>query len=123
MIKLISFKKIYLSFRNSFAGLRVAFIEEQSFRIQLAVMLVVITAMFIFHLHYLAKALIVSAIVFVLSLEILNTQIERTLDLLHPGQHPQVKKIKDLAAAAVLVAVSGAFIVGVIVFIADFIDI
>ncbi|MBL7726551.1 MAG: diacylglycerol kinase family protein, partial [Dinghuibacter sp.] len=34
--------------------------------------------------------------------EMLNTCVEEILNLLHPGMHPKVKRIKDVAAGAVL---------------------
>ena len=38
----------------------------------------------------------------VIGLELVNTAIEKLCDLVEPNQNPAVKKIKDLAAAAVL---------------------
>jgi len=49
--------------------------------------------------------------------ELINTAIEKIMDHLSPEQHPQVKYIKDLAAAAVLVAAAVALITGAIIFI------
>ena len=48
--------------------------------------------------------------------ETLNTAIEYVADLAHPDEHPEVKKLKDLAAAAVLFASLVALAVGLIVF-------
>jgi diacylglycerol kinase len=48
--------------------------------------------------------------------EALNTAIEYVADLAHPDEHPEVKKLKDLAAASVLFASIAAFVVGLIVF-------
>ena len=52
--------------------------------------------------------------------EALNTAIEYVADLAHPEEHPEVKKLKDLAAAAVLFASITALAVGQIVFIPHF---
>jgi len=60
---------------------------------------------------------LVFAIGFVWVAEMFNTCIERVMDFVSEHRHPQVKFIKDLAAAAVLVAAITAFIVGAIVFI------
>lgn len=38
-----------------------------------------------------------------LAIEALNTAIEKTCDLINPEKHPEIKKIKDLGAAAVLI--------------------
>ena len=48
--------------------------------------------------------------------ETLNTAIEFLTDLASPEFHPIAGQVKDLAAAAVLIAALGAAVVGVIVF-------
>ncbi|MFM8885091.1 MAG: diacylglycerol kinase family protein [Chthoniobacterales bacterium] len=59
---------------------------------------------------------VVVAIGLVWVAEALNTAIEYVADLAHPDEHPEVKKLKDLAAAAVLFASIVALIVGLLVF-------
>ena len=59
---------------------------------------------------------VVLAIGLVWVAEALNTAIEYVADLAHPDEHPEVKKLKDLAAAAVLFASLIALIVGLLVF-------
>lgn len=49
--------------------------------------------------------------------EMINTCMEKLIDFVAPGQHPQLKFIKDVAAGAVLVAAIIALIVGLIIFI------
>ena len=59
---------------------------------------------------------VVLSIGLVWTAEALNTAIEYVADLAHPDEHPEVKKLKDLAAAAVLFASIAALVVGLIVF-------
>lgn len=47
--------------------------------------------------------------------ELINTAIERTVDLVSPDQHPLAKAAKDTAAGAVLVAALFAAFVGWVV--------
>ncbi len=54
---------------------------------------------------------------FVLSAEAFNTAIEIDIDLTSPNYHPYARDTKDVAAGAVLIAASTAFIVGIIIFI------
>lgn len=61
--------------------------------------------------------LLVLAISMVWAAEALNTAIEFLCDVASPEFHPLVKKSKDVAAAAVLLSVIGAAIVGLIIFI------
>ena len=56
------------------------------------------------------------AIVMVWSAEALNTALEQLADALHPERHPGIGRAKDLAAGAVLIAASGAAVIGVMVF-------
>ena len=52
----------------------------------------------------------------VLSLEMINTAIERICNIVHKEPHPGIKIIKDLAAGAVLLAAFVAAICGTIIF-------
>jgi diacylglycerol kinase len=61
-------------------------------------------------------AAIFFAVVVVFVAEITNTAIEKTLDLVEPGHHPQVGLVKDMAAGAVLVAAAAAVAIGVVIF-------
>lgn len=58
----------------------------------------------------------------VLGLELLNSAIEATLDLLHPEKHPLVKYAKDAAAGAVLIGVLAAAAAYLIVFTPPFLQ-
>jgi diacylglycerol kinase (ATP) len=59
---------------------------------------------------------LILAIVIVWSAEALNTAFERLCDVAHPDFHPLVKQAKDVAAAAVLIAATGATAVGFLIF-------
>ena len=60
---------------------------------------------------------LVLAIVTVWSAEALNTALEFLADAAKPEYHPLVKKAKDVAAGAVLIAALGAAVIGALVFI------
>jgi Diacylglycerol kinase len=53
----------------------------------------------------------------VISLEMINSAIERYCDLVTTDFHPGIKVIKDVAAGAVLVASITSLIIGLIIFI------
>jgi diacylglycerol kinase (ATP) len=59
---------------------------------------------------------IILAIMAVWTAEALNTAFEFLADAASPGYHPLVKKAKDVAAGAVLVAAIGAAVIGLIIF-------
>ena len=52
----------------------------------------------------------------VLAAEAFNTAIEIDIDLTSPEFHPYARDTKDVAAGAVLIAASTAFVIGMVVF-------
>lgn len=60
---------------------------------------------------------IILAIGIVLSAEVFNTAIEKLTDLVQPNNDPKAGQIKDLSAAAVLLAAITAFTIGLLIFI------
>jgi diacylglycerol kinase len=100
------------------AGLFAAWRRERSFRTQiyLAVGAIVVTA--VLKPQPVWWALLALAIGLVLGMELLNTAIEKLVDHLHPAQHPEIKIVKDVAAAAVLIASLAAVAIGVCLIIA-----
>ncbi|MBI2628034.1 MAG: diacylglycerol kinase family protein [Candidatus Niyogibacteria bacterium] len=109
-------KKLKDSFKFAFNGLKETLIFERNFKIMLFAALLMAGAVFYFDSTRTEKAVIFTAIFAVLTLELVNTAIERILDFLEPAHHEQVRIIKDLMAAVVMVACFGAVIIGLIVF-------
>lgn len=105
------------SFVYAFAGLRWFFKHEHNARIHGVATILVIIISFVCKISKLEFMLVLLAIALVLVAEMINSAIEKSLDHLSPGIHPTVKIIKDLAAAAVLVAAIIAIIIGLIIFI------
>jgi len=116
----IKIKRTIKSFRHAFDGLKVAFHEEQTFRIMLALTAIVIILMYGLGLHSIEKAILFMAIGFVLGLELLNSQLEGMLDMWQPSHDPRIRKIKDLSSGAVFLASAAAFLVGLYIFLPYF---
>ena len=74
------------------------------------------SAGFYFHISPAEWTITGASIAIVLSAEMLNTAIEKLCDLVQPEVHPQIKIIKDLAAAAVLWLSIGSAIAGLVIF-------
>ena len=108
-------RSFFQSFVHAWRGLRVAFRTEQSFRIQLAFGLVVFAAVWILPLASSERVILLFAIAAVLVLELLNSMVERMVDLFKPRLHEYVRDIKDLMAAAVLLASGFAALVGFLI--------
>ncbi len=90
--------------------------QEQNFRIQVSLSLLVIIAMIGFGVRLSEAVVLILVIMFVLILEILNTVVEYFIDLLQPRLHHYSKVIKDMMAAAVLISAIGALVIGSLIF-------
>jgi len=105
------------SFKYAFNGLKLFFLNEHNGRIHLVAAIVAVALAIYLKLSDLEWVAILSVIAAVFVAEILNTSIEKLADVISPSHHPKIKIIKDLAAAAVLVAAFLALAVGGIIFI------
>lgn len=105
------------SFRYALRGLGVAWEEEHNFRFEIFwAVLTVFLALFL-RLPQMEFLIIIFMIGFVLATEVLNTALEELCDKFEPSHDPHIAKIKDLAAAAVLISSLTALIVGLIIFV------
>jgi len=104
------------SFACAFRGIAALLKSEVHARIHLAATVAVLALAWWFGITTGEWIAVILAIGLVWVAEALNTAIEYVADLAHPDEHPEVKKLKDLAAAAVLFASIAALVVGLIVF-------
>jgi undecaprenol kinase len=95
------------------AGIGYAVRSEQSARIQVGVLAVVVVALLVMQPGPFWWALVMLASASVLAAEMFNTAIEHLADHLHPEIHPHIRAVKDCAAAGVLLASLGAVAVAV----------
>ncbi len=98
-------------------GLQLVWREESSFKIQIVCAAGAIALGGFLHLSAARFAILVLTISGVLTAEAFNTALEELCDKFQPTHDPHIAKIKDLAAAAVLLASAGAFVVGLFLFI------
>ncbi|MCX6752017.1 MAG: diacylglycerol kinase family protein [Candidatus Nomurabacteria bacterium] len=103
-------------FRNAFRGMYVVAKTTRHLFIHIISALVAIAFGFYFKVSSLEWIALVFAIGFVFVAETLNTAIEIDIDLTSPEYHPYARDTKDVAAAAVLLSVFVAVIVGLIIF-------
>jgi len=119
---IIDLKKLGKSFKVSFSGLKIAIKEENTLRIGVFVSITVVFFMFYFPLLSIERAMVVFCIFLVLSIELMNTQVERVTNLIDSNHSPKIRMIKDLAAAAVLMSIIGAGIVACFIFLPHIIN-
>lgn len=86
------------------AGLRLALRQEPSLRSHALAAVAVAGVLWASGAAPLWWAVGALSVGLVLVAELVNTAIEALADHLHPERHPQIKAVKDVAAAAVLVA-------------------
>jgi diacylglycerol kinase (ATP) len=97
--------------RFAATGLLIGLRRERSLRFQavaLAIMAILLVTARPEPLWWAMVALTSSAVI---ATELINTALECLADHLHPEDHPQIRIVKDCAAAAVLVAAAGALAV------------
>lgn len=104
------------SFACAFRGIAALLKSEAHARFHLAATIAAIASGWWFEIGAYEWTAVILSIGLVWTAEALNTAIEYVADLAHPDEHPEVKKLKDLASAAVLFASIAALVVGVIVF-------
>lgn len=99
------------------SGIRSFFKQEHNARLHLVATLVLIVFSMFFSVSHSEAAVLVLAAGFVWSAELFNTAIEKVMDFISEERKPAIKIIKDLSAAAVLVASLAAILVAAIIFI------
>jgi diacylglycerol kinase len=104
------------SFVNAFHGLRDCILHEKNFRIQYITALVILIAGIFFRLSPTEWMIIFICFAMVLGFEIINSAIEKLCDLVCPDFNLTIKKVKDMAASAVLFSAIISFIIGCIIF-------
>lgn len=109
--------KITASFKYALNGLKVCFKTQLNFRLQLLAAAIAIGAAVVLHINVLQWLAVLLCIAMVLAAELLNTAVEEMCDHVSPSHHPQIKIIKDLAAAGVLVIALGSLAIGLFIFI------
>lgn len=97
-------------------GFKVFWNEEPHARIHLLAALLVVIAGFYFEVGAGEWFALVLVMALVITAELFNTALEHVADFISPDLHPKIKIIKDLSAAAVLVAAVAAAVVGAMVF-------
>jgi diacylglycerol kinase len=97
-------------------GIRSFFKTERNGRIQGIIALIIIVLGFVFNIRLHEWIWVLGCIVMVISLEMINSAIEKVCNLITTEYSPAIKTIKDIAAGAVLFSSIIAAIIGGIIF-------
>jgi undecaprenol kinase len=109
-------RRFWKSFQAARHGLTRAMASEHSFRIHALVAVVIVALILFLRLPRAEAALLILLVSTILTLELVNTVVERFVDMLEPRVHPYVGVIKDLMAAAVLITSIASVIIGLVIF-------
>ncbi|HVZ58593.1 MAG TPA: diacylglycerol kinase family protein [Patescibacteria group bacterium] len=104
------------SFQFAWQGIRYALKHDKNFTIHLAATVLVIGLTIYFDVSPFEIGLLGVMILLVIIAEMLNTAIEKMVDLITKEYREEAKIAKDVSAGMVLMASLGALVVGVIIF-------
>lgn len=111
-----SLKQFANSLYTAFVGLVYVIQMERNARLHLLIAIGALLMGVVLNVSNSELAAIFFAIILVFISEIVNTALEKTLDIVEPGHSEQVRIIKDIAAGAVLVSAIGAAAIGLAIF-------
>lgn len=97
-------------------GLLYIWQNEQNFRVQIFIALLVVIAMLFFQVKLAEAVVLFMLMILVLILEVINTIFEKFADILEPRIHSYVQVIKDMMSGAVFISAMGSVIVGFLIF-------
>ena len=103
------------AFRNTVDGFKAAWRHEHAFRQEVVVVLIGTIAALLLPISAFQKAFLISVLLFVLTVELINSAIEAIVDRISLERHPLSKNAKDLGSAAVAVAIAIAAISWIVV--------
>lgn len=104
------------SFYYAIKGVLYVFFTQRNMKIHIIAALLVCLLGFFLEISRLEWVIIIICIFLVLITEIINTAIEKTVDLVTREYHYLAKIAKNMAAAAVLLAAINAIIIAFIIF-------
>ena len=97
-------ERIWHAFRNSCAGLAVAFREENAFRQEVVLAAILVPVACVVPVTLPERAMLIGSVLLVLIVELLNAGIESAIDRISLELHPLSKRAKDMGSAAVMLA-------------------
>ncbi|MDF2454344.1 MAG: diacylglycerol kinase [Cytophagaceae bacterium] len=100
----------------SINGLRHAVKTERNFKIQVVCGISILLLGIEAKLSKTEWCILFLTVGFVLCMELINTCIEKTMDLVHPQYSEKVKVIKDIAAGMVLLSALVSVAIGIVLF-------
>ena len=117
-----SLKSRFGSFKFAFHGLWSLLKNEHNSRIHFLAAIVAIAMGLILKINPFEWSLLIIVIGIVFLTELLNTSLETLADFVDPEWNERIRKVKDYAAAAVLISAIISVVVGGLIFIPKILD-
>lgn len=109
-------KRLKQSFQYAYYGMLKIYKEEHNLRLQLKIAIMVIVVAFFIRVSRVEFAILIIVIALVLFAEMMNSVVEKVVDILKPRLDSGVKEIKDTMAGVVLFVSILAVVVGILIF-------
>lgn len=100
----------------AFTGIASACKGERNMKIHLAAAFLAVLLGYLLEISRLEWGLLFMTIFFVLIAEMINTAVEKTVDLVTQQYHPLAREAKNIAAGAVLLSALNAIIMAVVIY-------
>lgn len=108
------------SFKYAIRGISDALKSEPNLKIHFLLGSAAIILALFLKLSYTQLAILVITIFSVIAMELINTVIEKVMDIVSPEKSEKVRLIKDISAAMVLISAIAAILIGLLLFIPEF---
>lgn len=105
-----------ISFGHAFEGFYYALSSQPNFVVHCVIASIALILGLFLNISLSEWLVVLVMITVVMSFELINTGIETTIDLVTLDFHPLAKKAKDVSSAAVLIVATGAFVIGILIF-------
>jgi diacylglycerol kinase (ATP) len=108
-------RRLLNAFNYSCAGLQEAYRNEDAFRQEVVLAIVLVPLAFLLQPHMLGRALMIACVLLLLIVELINSAVEATVDRISLDDHKLAKRAKDIGSAAVLLSLVNLFTVWTLV--------
>ncbi|WP_342528867.1 diacylglycerol kinase family protein [Chryseomicrobium sp. FSL W7-1435] len=110
------------SFKNALVGVMTATKNERHMKFHLLAAICTILAAFLLKFTAIEWIVLLLTISGMLTLEMINTAIERFVDLVEPNWNEKAGQVKDIAAGACFIYACGSAVIGCILYIPKIIE-
>ena len=116
-------KRTFLdSVKNCLEGISYTITHENNFKREIVIGILVVITSLILKINLLEWVIVILLICFVLVSELINTALEKTVDLYTNKYNETAKIVKDVAGASVFVMCMFSAVIGVIIFLPKIIN-